>query len=723
MSTLATRYEDFLHPAGLADFLSAEDSFRLAVDSIPGLVWTSRPDGYIDFLNQRWREYTGLNLEEASGWGWQQAVLPEDLTGLVADWNSVLASSEPGEMEARLRRHDGDYRWFLFRAIPLRNSAGAVVKWYGTNTDIEDRKRAEALLAGEKRIFEMIAKGQPLCRTLDALCHLVGELSPGSLCSILLLDWDEYRFRHGAAPTLPDGYSRALDGRIFEFSSASCARAVRQGEQVIVPDIAADPMWEDRPELPLSHGLKACWSSPVFAQDGKVIGVFAIYSRTPCLPTAYQLHLIDQITDITSIAIERDRAASALQASEHLARGQLDALTHTLAELSQETQPEKLLEHVLHTINRQLGAHGLGVWEMGETTGRVQLLANYEDETFHLATPEQIEMAQPVAPPENHPVWTVFFQSGEHCVLVDLESDPPRVKLHTPSDQDWHPWLGESVDRPEVREIIARIVQRGIVASLCVPMLIAGQVLGLISVRFRGKRSFHVQEIELARALAHQAMLAIQIIRLTAQSRAAAVVEERNRLARDIHDTLAQGFTGIIVQLDAAEDATSKGMRLESDAHIARASELARDSLGEARRSVRALRPLALDEKTLSDALEALFLKMTMGTSLQLQFSVHGASLKLPPEWEENLLRIGQEVLHNTLRHSEATRFDAAIAFTPDRFSLELSDDGRGFNPHASHDGFGLIGIRERVEGMAGNLLIRSVPGEGTRVRIDLSCS
>ncbi|MBW4661593.1 MAG: GAF domain-containing protein [Drouetiella hepatica Uher 2000/2452] len=721
MSTPTTRHENHQHPAGLSNSPSVEDSFRIAVDSIPELVWTSRSDGHIDFLNQRWREYTGLNLEEASGWGWQQAVLPQDLVRLLTYWNSILASGEPGETEARLRRHDGDYRWFLFRAIPLRDAAGAVLKWYGTNTDIEDRKRAEALLAGEKQIFEMIAKSQPLCRTLDALCHLVGELSPGSLCSILLLDWDEYRFRHGAAPTLPDSYNRAMDGRVFEFSSGACARAARQGEQVIVPDIAADPLWEELPDLPLSHGLKACWSSPVFAQDGKVIGVFATYSRTPCLPTAHQLHLIDQLTDITSIAIERDRAASALQASEHLARGQLSALTHTLAELSQETQPEKLLEHVLHTINRQLGAHGLGVWEMVETIGRVQLLANYEDETFHLATPEQAKMTQPMGPPEHHPIWTVFFKSGEHCVLGDLEADPPRVKLHTPSDQPWHPWMGESVDNPEVREIIARIVQKGIVATLCVPILIAGKVLGLISIRFRGKRSFHFQEIELARALAHQAMLAIQIIRLTAQSRDAAVMEERNRLARDIHDTLAQGFTGIIVQLDAAEDATAKGMRLESDAHVARASELARDSLGEARRSVRALRPLALEDKTLPDALETLFLKMTVGTSLQLNFSVHGASRKLPPEWEENLLRIGQEVLHNALRHSEATRFDAAIAFTPDGFFLELSDDGRGFNPNAIHDGFGLIGIQERVERMTGKLLIRSALGEGTRVRIDLS--
>ena len=120
-----------------------KDQFRLAINTIPGLVWTARPDGYVTFLNRRWLEYTGLTLEEASGWGWRAAVFPDDLRSLTAFWQSILASGKPGETEARLRRHDGADRWFLFRAVPQYDERGSLVKWYGQNTDIEDRKRAE----------------------------------------------------------------------------------------------------------------------------------------------------------------------------------------------------------------------------------------------------------------------------------------------------------------------------------------------------------------------------------------------------------------------------------------------------------------------------------------------------------------------------------------------------------------------------------------------------
>lgn len=126
-----------------ADFPGALDQFRIAIDTIPGLVWTALPDGHVDFLNQRWLEYTGLTLEQARGWGWQLAVSPEDLPRLVEYWQSVLASGKPGEIEARLRRRDGVDRWFLFRGVPQHDDRGNLVKWYGQTTDIEDRKRAE----------------------------------------------------------------------------------------------------------------------------------------------------------------------------------------------------------------------------------------------------------------------------------------------------------------------------------------------------------------------------------------------------------------------------------------------------------------------------------------------------------------------------------------------------------------------------------------------------
>jgi PAS domain S-box-containing protein len=100
------------------------DEFRRVVDAIPGLVWTARPDGEVDFVNQRWSDYTGLSLDEAFGWKWQAAIYPEDLPRLLETWRSLLAAGTPGEMEARLQRLDGSYRWFLVRVVPVFDDAG-----------------------------------------------------------------------------------------------------------------------------------------------------------------------------------------------------------------------------------------------------------------------------------------------------------------------------------------------------------------------------------------------------------------------------------------------------------------------------------------------------------------------------------------------------------------------------------------------------------------------
>jgi len=120
-----------------------EGDLRSIIDAIPTLAWSAGPDGSADFLNRRWLDYTGLSEKQAQGWGWGTAIHPADVEGLVKHWQSALASGVPVEAEARMRRFDGAYRWFLFLANPLRDELGKVVKWYGTNVDIEDRKRVE----------------------------------------------------------------------------------------------------------------------------------------------------------------------------------------------------------------------------------------------------------------------------------------------------------------------------------------------------------------------------------------------------------------------------------------------------------------------------------------------------------------------------------------------------------------------------------------------------
>jgi signal transduction histidine kinase len=266
----------------------------------------------------------------------------------------------------------------------------------------------------------------------------------------------------------------------------------------------------------------------------------------------------------------------------------------------------------------------------------------------------------------------------------------------------------------------ATLLEAGINACLWIPMLIDGKVEGVTGVRLTQMRTFRSEELELAQSLSNQAMLAIQLARLSAQSRQTAVIEERNRLAREIHDTLAQGFTGLIMHLEAAEEAMARRRFEVVSGHVRSAGEIARDGLREARRSVRALRFLALKEKSLAEALEDQVKKQTAGTNVRANFTLQGVPQELPTEWEANILRIGQEVLTNVFRHAKASKVDVLLAFEDKQVRLNIRDDGRGFNPAEKSEGFGLQGMSERVETMGGQFSIQSANGAGTAVCVVL---
>jgi PAS domain S-box-containing protein len=137
------------------DIQALKDQQRLVIDTVPGLVWTALPDGSRDFLNQRWLEYTGLSLEEGLGWSWQAAFQSDDLAGCDAKWRAAVAAGAPFEHEVRMRRADGEYRWFWIRGVPLRDELGTIVKWYGTSTDVEDRKRAEEAVREQANLLNL----------------------------------------------------------------------------------------------------------------------------------------------------------------------------------------------------------------------------------------------------------------------------------------------------------------------------------------------------------------------------------------------------------------------------------------------------------------------------------------------------------------------------------------------------------------------------------------
>jgi PAS domain S-box-containing protein len=304
----------------------SEKELRDLIETIPTMVFSIRPDGSTEFASRNWQNYVGLSLENTTGAGWQSTIHPDDLDTHLSKWRHSLASDTPFENEVRHRSADGDYRWFLVRAVPLRDEQGCVVKWYGTLTDIEDRKRAEALLTGEKRILEMVAKADSLAQILDSLCRLVEEQASGVLTSILLIEGD--CLRHGGAPSLPKAYTDAIDGVVIGPSVGSCGTAAYRREQVLVEDIATDPLWADYREAALPHSLRACWSTPIVSSQGKVIGTFAMYYREPRRPSLGDQQIIEQITHLAGVAIERKLTQEALKRSEAYL-GEAQRLTRT----------------------------------------------------------------------------------------------------------------------------------------------------------------------------------------------------------------------------------------------------------------------------------------------------------------------------------------------------------------------------------------------------------
>src|SRR5260370_27276633 len=147
--------------SALDEIRTSETNLRQVIDTIPTLAWCNLADGPNEFLNKRWHEYTGLSPEESHGWGWQVAFHPEDLPPLTKKWRELLVSGESGEIEARLRRHDGVFRWFLIRVEPLRDQTGKVIRWYGTSTDIPELKQTEEKLRDDERELRRITGALP----------------------------------------------------------------------------------------------------------------------------------------------------------------------------------------------------------------------------------------------------------------------------------------------------------------------------------------------------------------------------------------------------------------------------------------------------------------------------------------------------------------------------------------------------------------------------------
>jgi PAS domain S-box-containing protein len=298
-------------------------------------------------LSEEWYRIYGFDPVQGMP-SWEERlkrVHPKDRAEWQGAIDRAIAEKSDYEIEFRILLPDGTVKYIYTVGHPVFNASSDLTGFVGSAADITERKRAEVLLAGEKRLLEMIARGDSRQHVLDAACLLVEDLASGSLCSILLFYASANCLRHGAAPSLPTTYTEAIDGALIGPSVGSCGTAAYRAETVIVSDIATDPLWADFRDLALTHELRACWSTPILSSARKVLGTFATYYREPRSPSPQEQNVIERITHLASIAIERE------QGEEVLRQAQAD-----LAHVSRVTTMGELTASLAHEVNQPIAA-------------------------------------------------------------------------------------------------------------------------------------------------------------------------------------------------------------------------------------------------------------------------------------------------------------------------------------------------------------------------------
>src|SRR5215469_12914214 len=286
----------------------SEEKYRDLIEISPDAIYVIDAKGVCVLSNRAGAELAGISEDQLVGTPVTDTYLPNE-RDLFRERLEKLKTGSTIRFERRFVRKNGEI-------VPVEVSVSAIRGGYfqAILRDISERKKAEALLAAEKRLLEMIATSVPLEEILNALCQFIEEQRSATLASVLLLNPDGVHLDSVAGPNLPDEWVQQMERLPIGPCAGSCGTAAYRRSQVVVSDIANDPLW-DVPEhraAALKHELRASWSNPVLSSKGKVLGTFCMYYREPRSPTARDLELIELATHLVRVAIERDRAQEAV---------------------------------------------------------------------------------------------------------------------------------------------------------------------------------------------------------------------------------------------------------------------------------------------------------------------------------------------------------------------------------------------------------------------------
>jgi len=698
----------------------SEDRLQQIIDTIPAMVWTVRPDGAIDYLNKVWLDYTGLSLEE----GLEKPTLvvhPEDLPHVMEKWLADMAAGQPSGQEMRLRRADGEYRWFLVRSVPLRDEKGNIIKWYGSSTDIEDRKRAEDDLGRQKEILQKI---------FDQVPVMINFTAEDGRIKLVNREWE-----------------RILGWSLKEIKTqkvdvlAECYPEPSYRHEVLNFVAAGEGRWADFKTRTRGGKLIDTTWARVRLSDGSTIGIGqniterkraeeALRRSEDCLrqiidtiPTMAWSHGPDGTIDFVN---RRWKDYTGLSLEEELEEPTRPMHPEDLPHIMEEWLADMAAGKPFEDEIRLRRADGEYRWFLVRTVPVRDELENIvkwfgtateiedrkqaETQTRALidAIPQQIWSGLPDGTLDYcNQRWRSYKGLG----LEELQGEGWQRMLH-PDDRErvvnaWHKSVanGKPYEQEE-RHRRADGTYRWFL-SRGVPLRDAtGRI-----VRWYGTNT-DIEDRKGAEVALNQSFG--QLRSLAARLRTVRE-EERTRLAREIHDELGQALTAIKISLSSFIHELPAEKKQESESIL----KLVDQTIQSVRRIATELRPIILDDFGLVAAVEWAGEEFAARSGIKLRLDLPREDLVMDQDIATAIFRIFQETLTNVARHAEASEVEVRLGKDDDSIVLEVRDNGRGMNEELATGGsLGILGMRERALLLKGKLTIHGTPGIGTTVRV-----
>lgn len=665
-------------------------------------------DGTVVEANPAACEMHGYEYDEFVGIHPTEFVHP-DYHAHVEDYIDTIRAGREFRAQAVDVRKDGTEFYVEVRGTPFHFRGRPHM--LGVVRDVTERVMAEHIL--ERRVTDrtrelsalydvttVASASLDLDTILKRSLERVLDVMNSTAGSIHLHNISDDTLRLAAAHGLPEESLDIID--TLSPADSLAGLALQQGESVVVHDVS------DNPKAKLKHLIPSFYSylgAPMRAR-GKVVGVLSVLGEANHHFTVDEITLLEAIADQVGGAVENARlfGAETARREEAVRRREVaEGLRDIITLLNSDRELDNILPKIVEQAVRLLGADAAAVFRLHADEGVFRIEAAHALDEDYIAG---IEI------PEGHATIGHAAVTRKPVSIPDMST-----MLADRGDPRWAPeeWTRDKW------ELLLRVL-REFRAVLTVPLIMKEDVYGGLALYYHDPQTFADEEVDLAAAFADQVALAIENAQLRDQAEQLAVMKERSRLARELHDSVTQSLYSLTLFAEAGRRMAAVDEWERVGEYVDRLGDTAQSALREMRLLVYELRPLVLQHEGLIGALRHRLEAVERRAGMQAQLIVDCTPDAVPATLEEPLYRITQEALNNALKHAGASTVSVRIAADTATVTLEIEDDGVGFDVEdtTSRGGIGLTSIHERVEALDGTLTLESKPGDGTRIHVNI---